>query len=247
MSSLRELPKKRNAVQPSSMRWLKHIYDVYNELDPSLLQRPDVIEAYNQLYDKMDTYKYAFVMEYPQKNIHHVYGIVPIRYTTHQIYTLLHSMGESYTEDDIKHFHDEYQASIPYYLRRRTYVYLNGHIRLAGMPHDVLDHGEIKRLLDVTTLNGTPYDTDLFQVASELTSLYIALFDKVKEVIEPAIFTKWALACQQVHVICLQKAIEKKNAERIRFEKRYMDALKGIEKSLDHMYMELDKWTKKRR
>lgn len=245
--TLRTLPKKKNAIQPNSMRWLKHIYDVYHEVDSTLLQRPEAIEAYNRLYDKMDTYKYAFAIDYPTASLRYECGILPFRYTADTVYTLLRSHGSTYTQEEIKELETEENRQLPYYVRRYTWVYPNGTYRLARMLHSGLSTADIKRRLGVDTLEGTAYTRDIHDILRELTELYIQLFDTVKDVLEPAILKLRMDLYRKKQVAQLERAITKKNTERIRVEEKYKASLRSIENELDQLYEALDRWSKEKK
>lgn len=241
--ALRTLPKK-NQVQPSSMRWLKHIHDIYNQLDSTLLQRPDVIEAYNQLYDHMDTYKHAFAMDYPPTNMRYSCGILPTRYSLESIHEIMTRHGVlMYTEDELKQLSIEYNNNLPYYIRRYTHVYPDRKIALAGMLHRKMNRTDIKLLLAVDTLEGTPYDRNMDSVRRELTDLYGVLFDKVKDVIEPLILKECMDLCRKRHVDRLEKMIQKIHNQRTRLEEKYKLKMKSTEEELDRIFEELDKWS----
>lgn len=241
---LRVLPKRKNAIQPRSMRWLKHIYDIYNEVDSTLLARPEAIEAFNRLYDRMDTYKYAFLMEYPPSAFRYELGILPFRYTADTIYSILHAIGEKYTEEEINELDRESNRNIPYYIQRFTAIYPDGKYRVARMCHQRLSSIDIMRQLGVDTLEGTVYMRDSHEVLRELTELYINLFNTVKDVLEPAILRRRIEVYRKKYTKVLEERIFKKNAERIRLEEKYKSSLLSIETELDRMYNALEHWNR---
>jgi t-SNARE complex subunit (syntaxin) len=218
---LREIPSVKKRVKPM-LRWLRHIQDVYNEINTEFLKRPEVIEAFNRLYDEVERYEHAYIMEFPSKQYHYFAGIIPY-YNVIQNYR-----RTAFSQNNTYVFRTMYRGVIDGQL-----------IPYAGMLRYHRTRHEIEYLLGRNNILGTDYANDNEMIDKNLTLLYVQLYELVRSELEPVLIKKLDEIVAKYQLVTLKKNIDKKNAQRERLEKNYQRQIKTIENDLDAMYKQL--------
>lgn len=218
--TLRAIPDKK-ARGLFCLRWMIHLHEVYNELNPDFLKRPEVITAFNQLYDEVEKYQYCAIMNFPSKSTYYVYGIVPYCATFNKFKMI---SPRSFLASP---FGNE------------------GIVPFAGMPFIWLDPQEIALQLGLPSIRGTAYEKDHDQIQEIVMTCYLALYKLIREEIEAILFQKVDAAYSKSRINVLTKLIDKTHAERIRAEEKYKQTISTIDEKLDRIYKEMEELMKK--
>lgn len=223
--TLRELPSIKRRIKPMH-RWLKHIQDVYNECNVEFLKRPEVIEAFNRLYDRIQYFEHSAILEFPSKMFYYFSGIIPY-YKVVAPYRRSLPKGYYYVINimysDTFNVNDGNETIIP----------------LAGMPRTFRPRTEVEILLGVQSLKGTQYERGGHAINMELTLLYKTLYDLVRAELEPILLKKMDEVAAKYRLATIKKQIDQKHAQRERVERNYHQQTRSIDVYLDALYNEL--------
>lgn len=221
--TLRELPSIKRRVKPM-LRWLKHVQDVYNECNAEFLKRPEVIEAFNLLYDQIQIYEHAYITEFPAKMYHYFSGIIPY----HKVVAPYIRMFPRNTYYVFRHM---YRDTFP----------LDGEtiIPMAGITRSFRSRAEIETLLGVTSLKDTVYTIGSQSINVNITIPYKRLYDLVRAELEPILLQKMNEIASKYKLASIKKEIDHNHAKRDRVEQTYQQQIRSIETTLDALYHEL--------